>query len=442
MTELANTEITWENSRSVVELGIHVKDLETIPMNESHIPQMVKVFTFAANKPKSCGDFAKVLTDLWRKTEDVSVLENIIEQLPEAVYVWDHADAFVETSQSFSAKEVSSWFAVSVKAKGADWVLENFIHLPMKHYVHVETALGTEEYSEKIVEKCVEAFQNRTANADTIMWIWKKKAPQAEECLANARAILELLKLEVRGDFIKARKTLHNAVMSDEKFQNMMMEGGTPDGIARFIKAVKRSRALDKGEMQSLMVKIVRQFPEAKDLVVEKKKRPAVRRIPRITSFRSVNAKRKELDDIINTKIPANTEAIAQARSYGDLRENFEYKAAKDEQRLLGARRNELEKDLNNIIPTDFSDVVVGDTVVPGNSVKLQCNGEDLVYHILGLWDSDPASGIVSFETPIGKALIGKSAGTSLTLPNGNEATLTAIEALSESIKAWLKADQ
>ena len=89
--------------------------------------------------------------------------------------------------------------------------------------------------------------------------------------------------------------------------------------------------SLDGGEKQSLLVRITSIYPEAKRLVEKRKVEVKIGDMDKITSVRSYVEKQQELTEIINKHIPENTEAIATARDYGDLRENFEFKAAKDQ---------------------------------------------------------------------------------------------------------------
>ncbi len=112
----------------------------------------------------------------------------------------------------------------------------------------------------------------------------------------------------------------------------------------------------------------------------------------------------------MNKRIPGNIKEIAIARSYGDLRENFEYKAAKQMQAVLARRKTELEKDLDN---AQGSDLTGADTasVNIGTVVTLRHNSDTEQYTVLGAWDSDPDQRIVSYLSEIGQALIGQQVG-------------------------------
>ena len=105
------------------------------------------------------------------------------------------------------------------------------------------------------------------------------------------------------------------------------------------------------------------------------------------------------------------------ARSYGDLRENHEFKAAKEMQAVLMRRKAELESMIVSAQGTDFSGVK-GDVADIGTVVDYQTEGEaPKQVTILGAWDSDPENGIISYQTAVGQALLKKKVGEAADLP-------------------------
>ena len=115
---------------------------------------------------------------------------------------------------------------------------------------------------------------------------------------------------------------------------------------------------------------------------------------------------------MVEKKIPANSKEIAIARSYGDLRENHEYKAAKEMQKLLMKQKSELETQLVRARGTDFANPRL-DTVGIGTIVRatdLEANQPEQ-FTILGAWDSDPEKGVVSYLSPMAQALINHKVG-------------------------------
>ena len=107
---------------------------------------------------------------------------------------------------------------------------------------------------------------------------------------------------------------------------------------------------------------------------------------------------------------PKISEAIAEARAHGDLKENAEYHAAKELQGLVEAKINEMESALSNAQVIDVKDIPETGRVVFGSTVTLYDIDEDkeISYKIVGNLESDPDKGKISIDTPIAKGLIGK----------------------------------
>ena len=143
-----------------------------------------------------------------------------------------------------------------------------------------------------------------------------------------------------------------------------------------------------------------------------------------------------------NEEIPANAKEIAIARSYGDLRENFEYKAAKDQQAVLNSRRDKMVAELTQVRPSDFADVPK-DTVAAGTAVTLERDGGAReTYYVLGEWDNDESLRILSSATRLAKALIGHKAGDEVAVPGeAGESRVRVVEvgALPQEIVDWMK---
>ncbi len=134
---------------------------------------------------------------------------------------------------------------------------------------------------------------------------------------------------------------------------------------------------------------------------------------------------RERLTDLKFVQRPQISEAIAEARAHGDLKENAEYHAAREQQGLIEAKIKEIESTLSNATIIDVKELPQTGRVVFGSTVKLfNLETENPIsYKIVGSLESDPALGSISFDTPIGKGLIGKSIGDEVTIetPAGSE---------------------
>lgn len=139
---------------------------------------------------------------------------------------------------------------------------------------------------------------------------------------------------------------------------------------------------------------------------------------------------KKELDDLINVRRPENVQAIKEARALGDLSENAEYDAARNEQAVIEARIKQLEKMLENV--SIISDVST-DSVSIGNTVTIKYvdDDEEDEYKIVGSQEADPFESRISNESPIAQALFDHKVGDIVTVesPNGSyQLEITAIQ--------------
>ena len=130
---------------------------------------------------------------------------------------------------------------------------------------------------------------------------------------------------------------------------------------------------------------------------------------------------RKELDELVQQRRPYIAAKIKAARELGDLSENFEYHAAKNEQGFIEARINQLDSIVKNHV---LIETKKGSSVVAmGSTVRFQEDGEgEERYRIVGPAEADPKAGRVSYESALGKALIGHKVGEQVKIdsPNGS----------------------
>ena len=128
-----------------------------------------------------------------------------------------------------------------------------------------------------------------------------------------------------------------------------------------------------------------------------------------------------ELDYLINEKRPENINAIKEARALGDLSENADYDAARDEQAEIEAKIKKLEAIIDNV---EIIEEVSTDKVGLGNTVKISYMDDDDTdeYKIVGTEEADPFESKISNESPIAVALMGHSVGdvVSVESPNGS----------------------
>ena len=121
---------------------------------------------------------------------------------------------------------------------------------------------------------------------------------------------------------------------------------------------------------------------------------------------------------------PEISQAIAEARAHGDLKENAEYHAAKEQQGFIEAKIKEIEYALSNAQVIDVKDIPETGRVVFGSTIDLYDLGNDksIIYKIVGNLESDPEKGFISIQTPIAQGLLGKNEGDTVLIstPSGD----------------------
>ena len=130
----------------------------------------------------------------------------------------------------------------------------------------------------------------------------------------------------------------------------------------------------------------------------------------------------EELDYLKTVERPKNIKALEEARDHGDISENADYEAAKNQQGFIASRRAALEDRLGRAEVIDPQDLKY-DSIAFGATVTLVDiqNDQEVVYQIVGSYEANPKKNTISFDSPLAKALIGKKEGDEaiVTTPNG-----------------------
>ena len=133
----------------------------------------------------------------------------------------------------------------------------------------------------------------------------------------------------------------------------------------------------------------------------------------------------EELKKLKSSERPAVIKAIAEARAHGDLKENAEYHAAKDQQGFIEARIKELEGKLSHVQVIDVTEINANGKVIFGATIRLLDDDteKEITYKIVGQDEADIKTGLISYTSPIARALISKVEGdiVEFKAPDGNK---------------------
>lgn len=145
----------------------------------------------------------------------------------------------------------------------------------------------------------------------------------------------------------------------------------------------------------------------------------------------SISRHQAELQNILSSEIPANRRAIEEAREMGDLRENFEYKSARQRHEYLTSRAESLQSSLNKAVPIDLA-AIDTDTVRVGVTLHLvDSAGAKNQLSLLGPWESDPDKKIISYQSELGRSLLSAKTGDEVKVFDGTY-QIESIQAYSE----------
>jgi transcription elongation GreA/GreB family factor len=261
----------------------------------------------------------------------------------------------------------------------------------------------------ELKETLARLISQHLASSELLLWLAKERTDAFADILGPEVFRAMLTSME-RDQFNEKRSNrLREYILDDQDLLPELTAAAELEVIKDLTRALQLSPVFDDMDKRSLLARIVKSHPAVQSLISggETKQDTTL-----VVSWESLERRREDYADLVHKKMPANREEIAIARSYGDLRENHEYKAAKEMQKQLMRTKDEMESQLVRARGTDFSnartDVASIGTVVRTTDIA---SGQRETFTILGAWDSDPDKGIVSYLSPIAQALLNRKVG-------------------------------
>ncbi len=285
------------------------------------------------------------------------------------------------------------------------------------------------------------SLREHAATSEMLYWLCKNRGDWPDLITPDLLStILSACERDQHNESASRSTRLRDLLLSDRSLIPDIFAGAEL-GLARdAMRRLLLSPVFDELTKRSLMARIIKLYPDLQSLVSGEQAEPKSEAL--VVSWSSLQKRKAELEDLVNKKIPENSKEIGVARSYGDLRENFEFKAAKEMQAVLMRRKAELEHDLHRARGTafenpDLSQVSIG-TIVTLRDAE---TSEEETYTILGAWDGDPDRSIISYQTAIGQALLGHRLGEIVELSAEGDSGRYAIAAIEASPLDELPAD-
>lgn len=290
-------------------------------------------------------------------------------------------------------------------------LLVTFNGVPAKLAGEIASLLIQEGKLNLLKDTLAKLISHHTANSELLLWLAKERSDSFADILGPEvfRAMLSAMERDQFNE--KKSNRLRDFILDDQQLLVELIGSADFEVIKDLTRALQLSPCFDDMDKRSLLARIVKSYPAVQSLISGETKQD----MSLIVSWESLEKRKNEYTELVQKKIPANSKEIAIARSYGDLRENHEYKAAKEMQKILMRRKSELEAQLVRARGTDFANAKT-DVVSIGTRVKvtdLGSNGSE-TYTILGAWDGDPDKNILSYLTPLAQAMVGKKPGEDL----------------------------
>ncbi|HXU76644.1 MAG TPA: GreA/GreB family elongation factor [Methylomirabilota bacterium] len=316
----------------------------------------------------------------------------LMEQLPAA----KHRRAL----ESFQASNPEHWYGV---------LLDHFNTVSSKLCREFAGLLIHQGKMEELKETVARLISHHTASSEALLWLAKDRNDSYADILGPEvfRAMLTAME---RDQFNERRSNrLRDFILDDQELLVELIGSADLEVIKDLTRALQLSPCFDDMDKRSLLARIVKSYPAIQSLISGDQNKHETHLV---VSWESLERRKNEYHELVEKKIPANSREIAIARSYGDLRENHEYKAAKEAQKLLMLQKAELETQLVRARGTDFAnprtDIVSIGTVV--HATDLATNQPEQ-FTILGAWDSDPEKGVVSYLSPMAQSLLNRKIG-------------------------------
>ncbi len=258
-------------------------------------------------------------------------------------------------------------------------------------------------------ETLARLISQHTAGSELLLWLGRDRNDSFVDILGPEvfRAMLTAME---RDQFNEKRSNrLREFILDDPELLGELTASADIEVIKDLTRALQLSTVFDDMDKRSLLARLVKAHPAIQALITgEQTKQDS----SLLVSWESLERRRVEYQELVQKKIPANSKEIAIARSYGDLSENHEFKAAKEMQKILMRQKQELEEQLMRARGTDFSNTTT-DAVSIGSIVLATDLGTNQpeTFTILGAWDSDPDKGVISYLSPVGAALLNHKPG-------------------------------
>jgi transcription elongation GreA/GreB family factor len=268
------------------------------------------------------------------------------------------------------------------------------------------------------------SIADRSANPELLAWILSKRPENLADLvtLETLDAAISVVEREHIKDSKRATK-LHKVLADDKKLVGESFKRSDAEAAREFVRKIRRTPVFEEMDKRALLARAIKARPELQELLEAADDKSPATSAPAAkvltVSWASLERRKKDYDELVNARIPANSRDIQVAREQGDLRENAGFKFAKEQQGVLMRQKAEIEHQLANCRGTNFENPETSRAGL-GTTVRLRDCGtsHEEQLHILGAWDGNSEKQIVSYLAAAATALIGKTPGEKVHMPS------------------------
>lgn len=443
--EILEQFILTKNSKEKILLGEKLYSLsENISVIRDELPEILAELTDAIKNAKGLSQTDR-LHGVWVRNDLARHLHEDVEKLePSSASILDETNDYSELASQLSANYYKRYLGLLKRTYPEKWkqIVEDMLSKSSGKFTSECINFMLSNDQAESVSHCLNRWLNeQTIKGPLLFWVVKnrnsKKYASIISPLMTPRlltAMLYAIDHEALQNANTRRIPLGDLLSDDAELIPDLLAEANVETARDLAQTLLLNQGFEELTKKSLLARFIKKFPTVQSLIAGQATATS-EEDALIVSQKSFDEAKAEYEDLIANKIPQNKEAIATAREHGDLKENSEYKMARQDQDILLSRKNELEVDLSRARVTDFTEATT-ENVGIGCLVELQesSTGEKHRYAILGAWDSDPQNDILSYKTPLAQELLGKKQGeTASTRIGGNEEEWTIV-----NIERWL----
>jgi transcription elongation factor GreA len=343
------------------------------------------------------------------------------------VTLFEEIDDITAVYTALKDKKLQEALLKEIKLFVANWY-DIYVKLfPLALQPQIIEILLEEGYKDKVVALVRNCFSNYRENRNAVIWFYKtgkQSSPDwyTEAAITKEKQVVTLIhilsasfrEIENHLDTLENKKITKQVISilftGDLIYDYIEMAGA--EAITRVYTLLQDVKDLDPALKDQFRKDIAKRYPDFKFSGAAEKD-TAIKGL--LVTMAAFEEKQKQLAKIMEEDIPANAKEIAFALSLGDLRENAEFKAAKEKQTILNSTVAKLKDDIDRAQLFDPSTIITT-RVSFGTKVLLynETKNTDEEYTILGPWESNPDQKIISYLSPFGNAILNKRVGDKL----------------------------